>query len=80
MTHELVASMLGVYREGISIAAGKLQKAGVIRYRRGHITVLERSALETITCECYAVVKKELDRLRSDGLLSDANFSKTNEL
>ncbi|HSD96593.1 MAG TPA: Crp/Fnr family transcriptional regulator [Sulfuricaulis sp.] len=66
MTHELVASMLGVRREGISEAAGKLQHAGFIRYRRGHITVLERSGLETRACECYAVVKKELSRLLSD--------------
>ncbi len=66
MTHELVASMLGVRREGISEAAGKLQHAGFIRYRRGHITVLERSGLETRVCECYTVVKKELGRLLSD--------------
>jgi CRP-like cAMP-binding protein len=66
MTHELVASMLGVRREGISEAAGKLQQAGCIRYRRGHITVLERSGLETRVCECYTVVKRELSRLLSD--------------
>ncbi|MCR4346444.1 MAG: Crp/Fnr family transcriptional regulator [Sulfuricaulis sp.] len=66
MTHELVASMLGVRREGISEAAGQLQRAGFISYRRGHITVLERAGLETRACECYAVVKKELDRLLSD--------------
>jgi CRP-like cAMP-binding protein len=66
MTQELVASMLGVRREGITEAAGKLQQAGVILYRRGHITVLERSGLETRACECYAVVKKELRRLLSD--------------
>ena len=63
MTQELVASMLGVRREGITEAAGKLQRAGFIRYRRGHIAVLERAGLETRACECYAVVKKELDRL-----------------
>jgi hypothetical protein len=58
--------MLGVRREGITEAAGKLQHAGFIRYRRGHITVLERPGLETRACECYAVVKKELGRLLSD--------------
>jgi CRP-like cAMP-binding protein len=66
MTHELVANMLGVRREGITEAAGKLQNAGFIRYRRGHIAVLERSGLETRACECYAVIKKELGRLLSD--------------
>ncbi|MFY9317221.1 MAG: Crp/Fnr family transcriptional regulator [Burkholderiales bacterium] len=66
MTQELVASMLGVRREGITQAAGKLQQAGYIRYRRGHISVLERSGLETLACECYGVVKKELGRLLSD--------------
>jgi CRP-like cAMP-binding protein len=66
MTQELVASMLGVRREGITEAAGRLRHAGLIRYRRGHITVLEREGLETRVCECYAVVKKELRRLLSD--------------
>jgi CRP-like cAMP-binding protein len=66
MTQELVASALGVRREGITEAAGTLQRAGVIRYRRGHITVLERSGLEAGACECYAVVKKEMNRLLSD--------------
>jgi len=66
MTQELVASALGVRREGITEAAGKLQRVGVIRYRRGHISVLERSGLEAGACECYAVVKKEIDRLLSD--------------
>ena len=66
MTQELVANMLGVRREGITEAAGKLQHAGFIRYHRGHISVLERSGLETRACECYAVVKKELSRLLSD--------------
>jgi CRP-like cAMP-binding protein len=66
MTQELVASMLGVRREGVTEAAGKLQHAGIISYRRGHITVLDRSGLEAQTCECYAVVRKELDRLLPD--------------
>jgi CRP-like cAMP-binding protein len=66
MTQELIASMLGVRREGITEAAGRLQQAGCIRYRRGHITVLDRSGLEARVCECYAVVKKEHDRLLSD--------------
>ena len=66
MTQELVASALGVRREGITEAAGKLQRAGFIRYRRGHISVLKRSGLEAGACECYAVVKKEIGRLLSD--------------
>ncbi|MEO8346857.1 MAG: Crp/Fnr family transcriptional regulator [Betaproteobacteria bacterium] len=66
MTQELVASMLGVRREGITEAAGKLQQEGFIRYRRGHIAVLERAGLESRVCECYAVVKKEVNRLLSD--------------
>jgi len=66
MTQELVASALGVRRESITEAAGKLQHAGVIRYRRGQIAVLQRSGLEAGACECYAVVKKEIGRLLSD--------------
>lgn len=66
MTQELVATMLGVRREGITEAAGKLQIGGFIRYRRGHIAVLDRSGLEANTCECYAVVKNELNRLLSN--------------
>lgn len=66
MTQELIASALGVRRESITEVAGRLQRAGQIRYRRGHITVLERSGLEAGACECYAVVRKELDRLMSD--------------
>jgi CRP-like cAMP-binding protein len=66
MTQELVASMLGVRREGITEAAGALQRAGVIRYRRGHIAVLERAGLESRACECYAVVRKEITRLLAD--------------
>ena len=63
MTQELIANMLGVRREGVTEAAGKLQKLGVIEYSRGHITVLDRPRLEQMCCECYAVVKKETDRL-----------------
>jgi CRP-like cAMP-binding protein len=63
MTQELIANMLGVRREGVTEAAGKLQKAGVIEYRRGKITVLDRERLEAMSCECYGVVKKETDRL-----------------
>jgi CRP-like cAMP-binding protein len=63
MTQELIANMLGVRREGVTDAAGKLQKLGVIEYSRGHIKVLDRSRLEQLSCECYAVVKKETDRL-----------------
>ena len=66
MTQELVASMLGVRREGITEAAGNLQRAGFISYRRGHIAVLDRAGLETRTCECYAVVRKEIRRLLTD--------------
>ncbi len=66
MTQELVASALGVRREGITEAAGKLQRDGIISYRRGHISVLERSGLETRSCECYGVVRKESGRLLSD--------------
>jgi CRP-like cAMP-binding protein len=68
MTQELVANMLGVRREGVTEAAGKLQRAGLISYRRGHIAVLDRRGLETHACECYAVVKKELARLLPDVL------------
>ena len=63
MTQELIANMLGVRREGVTDAAGRLQKDGVIEYRRGHITVLDRPKLEQLCCECYAVVKLETDRL-----------------
>jgi len=63
MTQELIANMLGVRREGVTEAAGKLQKLGVIRYSRGRITVLDRPALEHLCCECYSVVKRESDRI-----------------
>lgn len=63
MTQELIANMLGVRREGVTEAAGRLQDAGLIRYRRGHISVLDRAGLETRACECYDVVKREYDRL-----------------
>jgi CRP-like cAMP-binding protein len=63
MTQELIANMLGVRREGVTESAGKLQKAGVISYRRGHIKVLDRPALEEMSCECYAVVRRETERL-----------------
>lgn len=63
MTQELIANMLGVRREGVTEAAGKLQRAGLIQYCRGHITVLDRLGLEARVCECYQVVKKEFNRL-----------------
>ena len=63
MTQELIANMLGVRREGVTEAAGKLQKLGVIKYQRGQITVMDRPRLEQLCCECYAVVRKESDRL-----------------
>ncbi|MDZ7839438.1 MAG: Crp/Fnr family transcriptional regulator [Gammaproteobacteria bacterium] len=63
MTQELISNMLGVRREGVTHAAGKLQDEGAIEYRRGHITVLDRPKLERLSCECYAVVKTETDRL-----------------
>jgi Mn-dependent DtxR family transcriptional regulator len=65
MTQELIANMLGVRREGVTEAAGKLQRAGLIDYRRGHI-ILDRSGLEKRTCECYQVVRKEYARLLPD--------------
>jgi CRP-like cAMP-binding protein len=63
MTHQLIADMLGVRREGVTEAAGKLQKLGAIEYSRGQITVLDRPKLEALCCECYAVVRRESDRL-----------------
>jgi CRP-like cAMP-binding protein len=66
MTQELIANMLGVRREGVTEAALKIQKAGLIQYARGHITILDRHGLERRTCECYQVVKTEYDRLLPD--------------
>ena len=63
MTHELLANTLGVRREGITEAAHKLQSAGLIAYRRGRITVIDRSGIEACCCECYGVVRREYDRL-----------------
>jgi CRP-like cAMP-binding protein len=75
MTQELIANMLGVRREGVTEAASKLQKLGVIEYARGRITVRDRPKLEQLCCECYAVVKTETDRLLPDphGLLASAS-------
>ena len=70
MTQELIANMLGVRREGVTESARKLQKAGLIRYARGRIEVLDRAGIEHRSCECYAVVKKEYDRLLPAGLAS----------
>ena len=70
MTQELIANMLGVRREGVTEAAGKLQAEGLIRYSRGRIKVLDRKQLEARVCECYGVVKKEYDRLLADKLAS----------
>jgi CRP-like cAMP-binding protein len=70
MTQELIAKMLRVRREGVTEALGRLHKAGLIDYHRGHITVLDRAGLEKRTCECYGVVKKEYDRLLSKHLTS----------
>ena len=72
MTQELIANMLGVRREGVTVAAGNLQRAGLIRYARGHIAVLDRPRLEREVCECYAVVKTEFDRLLADHFVDPA--------
>ena len=71
MTQELIANMLGVRREGVTEAAGKLQDAGLLRYSRGRITVVDRPGLEAQACECYRVVKKEFDRLLPNAALSE---------
>ena len=70
MTQELIANMLGVRREGVTVGATRLQRAGVISYARGHITILDRAALEEASCECYQVVKKEYDRLLPNTIAS----------
>jgi CRP-like cAMP-binding protein len=70
MTQELIANMLGVRREGVTEAAGNVQRAGLIEYNRGRITVLDRAGLEARACECYAVVKKEFDRLLPEAVTS----------
>lgn len=76
MTQESISNILGVRREGVTEAAGKLQRAGLIEYRRGHITVLDRQGLETRACECYQVVKTEFDRLLSlPSRLEESNLS-----
>jgi hypothetical protein len=72
LTQESIANVLGVRREGITEAAGKLQKAGFIHYRRGHITALDRAGLENRACECYRTVKMEFDRLLPDLTATDA--------
>ena len=69
MTQELIANMLGVRREGVTEAAGHVQKAGLIEYHRGRISVLDRPGLEARSCECYAVVKKEFDRLLPEAIV-----------
>ena len=73
MTQELIANMLGVRREGVTGAAGRLQAAGLIRYSRGHIEVLDRRRLESRVCECYGVVKREYDRLLERGAVSGSS-------
>jgi DNA-binding transcriptional regulator YhcF (GntR family) len=72
LTQDLIAIMLGVRREGITEAAGKLQQAGFILYRRGHITVIDRAGLEKLACECYQTVKMEFDRLLPDVTATNA--------
>jgi CRP-like cAMP-binding protein len=77
MTQELIANMLGVRREGVTEAAGKLQKLGAIRNYRGQITILDRPLLEKLCCECYAVVKRETDRLLPGPASDESEPAKT---
>jgi len=77
MTQELMANMLGVRREGITEAAGNLQKEGAIEYKRGRITVLNRPLIEKLSCECYAVVRKETDRLMPFSTASALSSNRT---
>ena len=79
MTQELIANMLGVRREGVTEAAGKLQSAGLIHYSRGKITVLDRPGLETRVCECYEVVRKEFLRLLPDTIMANPRAFSPNE-
>ena len=76
MTQELIANILGVRREGITEAAGKLQRAGLIEYHRGHITVIDRAGLEALSCECYKVVKKEFNRLLPQATMPNHNCAR----
>ncbi|MDO8351269.1 MAG: Crp/Fnr family transcriptional regulator [Gallionella sp.] len=77
MTQELIANILGVRREGITEAAGKLQRAGLIEYHRGHITVIDRHGLEALACECYKVVKQEFNRLLPQAAVPNHNCAKS---
>lgn len=77
MTQELIANILGVRREGITEAAGKLQRSGLIEYHRGHITVIDRLGLEALACECYKVVKKEFNRLLPQATVPSHNGAKS---
>ena len=78
MTQELITNMLGVRREGVTEAAGRLQRDGIINYSRGHITVLDRKKLENRSCECYQVVKTEFDRLLPALHIVDPYFQTVN--